>query len=203
MNQDFEAAKKLFSIAVSDMQTGAWDSAYEYLTKALSLAPGRISILNNLASVYIKRGQFDEALKTSRLSLEQEKNAAAMLNIGIVKFKTKGSEAAIPDLIEALRLDSKLEAAWLILGEVYHELGVFEKALECEDECLKINPQNSSALLNKANTLKNMGQLDDAYFFIEMAIHSKPHYDEALWNKSLICFFTQKYQEGWDLSDYR
>lgn len=87
---------------------------------------------------------------------------------------------------EAVRLDPDLDFAHWALGAAYLAAGDNNSSLRAFDEALRLNPNNSDALANKAWPLTFDGQADEAVSNIESAIRLNPYYpDWYLWGMGI------------------
>jgi len=69
-----------------------------------------------------------------------------------------------------LKNDTKNVDAWIHKGLALYELGEYEKAIECCDSVLEINPKNSVAWYNKACFESMLGNVDNAISYLKKAI---------------------------------
>lgn len=77
-------------------------------------------------------------------------------------FMGKNYDSATYFLQKAIELDSTLQPAWVNLGMVYREQKMYQKAIECYDHILKVNPNQIKAVFALANVYNDMGDFDRA-----------------------------------------
>ncbi len=77
-------------------------------------------------------------------------------------FIGKNYDSAVWFLNKAIQLDSTLQPAWVNLGMAYREKKEYQKAIECYDHILKVNPNQLKAVFALANVYNDMGEFDRA-----------------------------------------
>lgn len=108
-----------------------WEKSIEHYKKATELKPKFSEARNNLATVYIDLGRFDEALVELEKALENVVYATpdiAHANIGWIHFKKGKSDLAIKHLRTSLFTNPKSCKALNNLGAVYDSLGKHDEA---------------------------------------------------------------------------
>ena len=81
-----------------------------------------------------------------------------------------------------LKADSKNFDALHLLGVIAHQRQNYATAIELLDRAIQQNPRSALAHLNRGNTLKEMGNLQQAIANYEQAIAIHPGYAEAYVN---------------------
>ena len=69
--------------------------------------------------------------------------------------------------------------SWKVLGAIYGQTGLNEKALHANQKAVQWSPQDAEALSNLGNTFKELGRLDEAEASCREAIALKPALAEA------------------------
>lgn len=77
-------------------------------------------------------------------------------------FLGKNYDSAVYFLRKAIALDSTLQPAWVNLGMAYRELKQYDKAIDCYEHILQINPGQVKAVFALANVYNDMGDFDRA-----------------------------------------
>jgi Flp pilus assembly protein TadD len=90
--------------------------ASKALQKAVELAPERPLFRRLLASSYQDQGRFTDAETELRTALKQENSAATLMMLGHVLLYQKRDADAIPQLSQAVELNSRYKFAFLYLG---------------------------------------------------------------------------------------
>ena len=86
---------------------------------------------------------------------------------------------------EAIAEDAYQEKLWNALGFTYQRLKDYNKAIECYDKAISLDP-SSNASNNKGLVLSLMGNYEAALVCFDMLIRFRPSYMEAYQNKGMI-----------------
>ena len=89
-------------------------------------------------------------------------------------FIGKNYDSATYFLKKAIALDSTLQPAWVNLGMAYREQKEYQKAIECYEHILRINPNQIKAVFALANVYNDLGQFDRAVKMNEDVMKSYP-----------------------------
>jgi len=88
-------------------------------------------------------------------------------------------DQAFANCAAALRLDDRLPAAHVTLGQLHAALGKNDLALQEFQKALDINPRDASALLGRAGVYEQTGRIPDAEANYQRAIALRPDYWEG------------------------
>ena len=80
----------------------------------------------------------------------------------------------------------KDEISWNLEGVEYSEQGNVEKAIECFDKAIEINPSFELPWVNKAKILFKLRKYDEALNCVNKALELHPNWVEALKLKGMI-----------------
>jgi serine/threonine protein kinase/tetratricopeptide (TPR) repeat protein len=108
--------------------------------------------------------------------------------------------AAVPELKEALRLDSKNYWAWFHMGICHYELGEFPLALADFRACCSLWPEFPLGHFNSAQVLHRLGKLNDAIDAYALALRCDPNLAIANLNRGLVYLETLDYERA--LADF-
>ena len=78
-----------------------------------------------------------------------------------------------------MKIDQSYVSAWINKGISYAMLKKYDKALECFDEAISINPSESKAWYNKGLVLYLVGKFKDALECANKALELNPNYKLA------------------------
>ena len=149
---------------------GEYEMAIADFTEAIKLAP-------NLATAYMLRGR---ALKASTSDIFEIKENFS----GIEVFSTGGRisgeqkrilELALADYTQALRLDPHNAVIYKERGDVYDNLGEFDKAIADFNQALKLNPNYAVVYRDLGTVYSNKGDYDRAISECTQAIRLEPN----------------------------
>jgi tetratricopeptide (TPR) repeat protein len=80
------------------------------------------------------------------------------------------NEKALTYLEQVLITNPQHAMAWCEKGNCLDYLGRCEEALQSYDRAIRLDPDNSDTLFNKALTLKKMGREQDSRLLMEQAV---------------------------------
>jgi predicted TPR repeat methyltransferase len=131
MTSPFEQARQFFLDGLAHYQAGRLEQAERQFAAALSLAPGRPSVLTNLGAVRLKLGRAEEALVLLEEALAQEPGNVEALGHAATALAELGEHArALAMFDRALALHRALPALWTLRGSVLREMGRPAEAAE-------------------------------------------------------------------------
>ena len=128
-----------------------------------------------LAQQLHERGDFAKAEQLYNQVLSVLPNHGdALCCLGLLRFQTGDSEAAIA-LLDRATLTRPMQAKFFYnLGKVHHTLGDIPKAISAYQRAIDIDPRQPQAYCNLANALQLQGHLDDALKQFERAMLACP-----------------------------
>jgi tetratricopeptide (TPR) repeat protein len=150
-----------YNYANCQKSLGLFDQAKEYYEKSLRLNPNNARAWKNLGSVYFELRNHQLELKCYDNALGIEPNLfEAMFSKGVTLFKVFGKiEQGLDFMIKAEQLDEDNNYEFSFpyvtfwIAEAYLELGKIEKALEWNNNGLKIIPADDY-LIHQKNRIK-------------------------------------------------
>jgi len=180
-------AKQLFLDALALQERGDLEQAKCAYQEALALAPGRPSVMNNLAAVFIELKNYPEArLLCERLLELHPEDETALLNLGNCQLKLDSAEVALLSYDKALGVKPEFADALNSRGSALLELKRLQEALESCDRALALKPDYAEALNNRGNVLLELKRLGEALASYDRALAIKPGYAEALYNRGNV-----------------
>jgi len=137
MDGHFEQARTLFLEGVAHYGAGRLQQAEQKFAAALSLAPGRPSVLTNLGAVRLKLGRVEEALALLQEALAKEPgNAEALGHCGTALAELGRTQEALGCFDRALAADPQPASLWTLRGTALRELGRAGEAASSYREAL-------------------------------------------------------------------
>lgn len=131
MDSTLEQARIFFQDGVADYEAGRLLQAEQKFAAALSLAPGRPSVLTNLGAVRLKLGKREEALALLQEALAQEPDNVDALGHSAAALAEMGVPTEALSLFNrALALDPQRALLWTLRGSLLRELGRLDEAAE-------------------------------------------------------------------------
>ena len=122
-----------------------FDEAIEEFKKTLALNPKYPRAHYNLGLSYLLKNN-TLALKEAAIQFKAElainpQEFLAVYNLGLVYVVDRQYEQAAGLLEKAARLRPRNADVYLFLGNAYHGLGQFDKAVDCFRKCIDLNPE--------------------------------------------------------------
>lgn len=143
----------------------------ERLTRAHTLAPGRIEPLNMLGDLLRDRGRIVEAREYYLQSLSIERSQPLIhLRLAEIYRSLDDLQAAERSLQDALATDPNLYPALCERGEIYEVRGEFEVAMGFVDQAIEVNGRLVRAHTIRARILRKLERLDEAKEELRTAI---------------------------------
>jgi predicted O-linked N-acetylglucosamine transferase (SPINDLY family) len=186
-----EEAERLFFDALALHQKGELESAQAAYQRALVLAPGRASVMNNLATVYLERKEFLEARRLCESILEKDPaDEVALVNLGKCQVVLNQPEAALLSYEKALAIKPDYAEALFGRGNILRRRGQLEAALASYDRVLSSVPSHLGALNNCCIVLEKLDrreELINAYQRLLSAAPEHPYMRGYLMHARLRC----------------
>lgn len=190
-------AKRLFLDALALQERGALEQARSAYQKALALAPGHSSVMNNLAAVFIELKQFPEARALCERLLEMNpRDETALLKLANCQLKQDSAEAALLSYDRALRVKPGYADALNNRGIALLKLKRPQEALASYDRALAAKPDYVEAHYNRGNVLLDLRRPGEALASYDRALAMKPGDAEVLYNRGIALFKLRRPQEA-------
>jgi tetratricopeptide (TPR) repeat protein len=180
------------NLGLSFQNQGRYQEAKNAFGKALEIKPEYYEALSNTGVALYNQGRYGEAETSFEKVIEIKPNEyGAWHNLGVLKERSVGPGAgqeylAISRAIKLTSLeagDDRYEADpddWLLVGrKVWADHGDWEKALECVQQVLKIEPQNPDALTLAAEAHLELENLTEAQGHLDLLEQIQPDYAPA------------------------
>lgn len=111
------------------------------------------------------------------------------LNKGLQLVDTKQYDRALNNFEKTLEKDSTCCDAWYLIGHCYQKTADYVKAIQACDKSLSINPNNSSALVIKANSLFLTKDTLTAMTLFQKAIDVAPDKIDGYYGLALMLYY--------------
>ena len=92
-------------------------------------------------------------------------------------FMGKNYDSAVYFLRKAIAIDSTMQPAWVNLGMAYRNQKMYQKAIECYEHILRVNPNQVKAVFALANVYNDMGEFDRAVKMNEDVMKANPDFE--------------------------
>lgn len=135
----FDEAKHHFLVGLGHYEAGRFADALHAFQASLTLLPGRLSTLINLAATQLQLGQAADALRTADAALLQdEASIDAWLHRGHALAQLARPLEALAAFDRLIALDKALPSAWTSRGNVLRELARHEQAAASFREAMRL-----------------------------------------------------------------
>ncbi len=151
----------------------------------------------NKALEALRESNLDSAeVYLKQAALIQNNNPHVLRLQAIIFAKRKQYQEAIKLLLKSLKYLPKNAIALSNLGNIYLELGDYEKALNTYDIAIEIDPNYDEVWTNKGIVLGRINRLNEALDHHQTAISINPKYAEAWANKGNVLHELKRYDEA-------
>jgi tetratricopeptide (TPR) repeat protein len=132
-------------------QNTYWADGQRLYERTLELAPGSSTASNNLAIIYGKKGDMDNAERLLLKAIESDpRNAGAFTNLGVV-YRRRGMAGKAVDMYKkALEISPGSIKAHYNMGNAYYSMKMYPEAMESYENVMDIDPGYMSARENFA-----------------------------------------------------
>jgi protein O-mannosyl-transferase len=122
--------------------------AEQQFARALERYPGYPPAVVGLAKIRLKKGDMEGAWELMQHHIPLHRNDVEMINCyGLVLLKKGNTKDALKAAARAMELKGTDPQPWEISGEAWRKLGQWQKAAQCWEEVLRLNPVNPRAQL--------------------------------------------------------
>lgn len=172
-----EAASALrLATQIEPLHTSAWfqlgnalselrslNEAETAFKKATELDPQNHEAWNNLGNTYLHLGKGQEALGALRRAHQlQPAHTEIMVNLGYALYTCGLLSEAGPLLEQATKRAPKNVKAWRTLGQAQMQFKRPEKAIECYNKAVSLNPADASTVRLRSIAYAEQGMVDEA-----------------------------------------
>lgn len=197
-------AQALLDDARGHVDAGRWAAAVSCYEQAMAQLPEHPDIHHTLGLVHLETGRFDDALYHIGRSIElNPHNAVAYRSMGDALRAAGQNAMAIRSYEKACVLAPDSLDAILNLGNLFHDLNLFERAETCFKQIAAIVPGHRQALNNLGKVNQDMGRLDRALSFYDQCLALHPLHADAHFNRATLLLSMGDYRKGWDAYEWR
>jgi len=154
-----------------------------------------------------QQGRFAEAELIYQDILRQEPAFFEVLHLlGVVALQTRRTQESvelITKAIAAIALAANYAEAHNNRGNALYNLALPEQALASYEKAVALKPNYAEAHNNCGNASSYLKQCDGAIASYDKAIALNPDYAEAHFNKSLLLLLMGRFEQGWQLYEWR
>ncbi|XP_026543252.1 Bardet-Biedl syndrome 4 protein isoform X4 [Notechis scutatus] len=148
-------------------------------------------IFHNLGVCYMQLKYFNKAKDQLNNALQLNRHDLTYMTLGRIHLMEGDRDAAIEIYKKAVEFSPENTELLTILGLLYLELEVYQKAFEYLGNALTFDPCNYKAILAAGSMMQTHGDFDMAlskYRIVACTVPESP----LLWNNIGMCFFGKK-----------
>ncbi|WP_367607135.1 tetratricopeptide repeat protein [Legionella sp. W05-934-2] len=164
----------IYNLAVTFHEAGMVEQAIQSYEKSLQLNPNNAAALDNLGTLLQQKMALNEALAMHLKAVSLQPTPNGYNNLGECYRKLNQAELAIESYQNAIQMMPNYPGALKNLGNLYKEIGAFDKASE---------------YLQKAVAAENSIVIDQSGL-------------DAQWNQASLFLLQGRYEEGWSKYDF-
>lgn len=158
-----EDASRLFAAAVAAHREGNFAYARTSYERVLTMAPGDVDAMNNLALLMLANREYDGAERLLRRAVSlAPRNAGVWSNLGTVLRERGQSADAIAAFQHALSIDPSHQASRIALAQQFLAIGSLPQAREILDRVVAENPAIPEAQYALGQVLEQQGDVAGA-----------------------------------------
>lgn len=194
---DLSRAGELFASALEAQHRKAYETAERLYRQALTLAPDRPSVLNNLATVLQSAGKAEQSLPfINRLLHLDNGNPDAWTLLGNAELALGKPHQALESFEHALRLRPDHPVTLTNRSNALNALGRHDEALNSVRAALRLAPHLAEALVVLGNTLVDLHRPSESIDSYRAALAEDPDNPRTLANLGNALLETGKVQES-------
>jgi len=156
------------------------------MERCIELLPDSKPSMLKLSEIYLILKQYDDSMALcNRLLYQDQQDEEAYFMLGM-NYRAIGEvDKAINAFQTATELEPDLVDAWLLLGQLYEQLGD-PIAIEYYNSAVNVNPENIAALHSKAFYLQNNDRISDAIDIYRQISMIDKYYTDAYLNCGIL-----------------
>jgi Tfp pilus assembly protein PilF len=164
-------------------QNQLWGNPALLLENAVRKYPTNARAYNNLANVYVHKGDYKRALENAKKALALNSELiAARVNMGVILARLGELEKAVTHYQTALELAPNFVGAHYNLANVWARLGNPSKAARHYSLALELEPKDPDIHNNLGIVLARMGKTTEAVAHFQKALDIQPNFEAAKMN---------------------
>ncbi|MCP5381505.1 MAG: tetratricopeptide repeat protein [Kordiimonadaceae bacterium] len=186
LKADPNHSETLYLLGTIGLQTGKFQKAVEFISKAIEVNPNISEYYSNLGLAQQELKKFDDAITSYDIAISLNPDyAKAFSNKGTVLKELGKLHEAIASYDKAISIIPDYAEAYFNRGIVLKELGRIEEALESYEEAISINPNIAEFYSNRGIALLELKKTYEAVVSYDKSISIKPDYAEAYFNRGI------------------
>jgi predicted TPR repeat methyltransferase len=162
MNDALSQAREHFLRGIAEFEAGSDIAARDAFLCALELAPGRLSVMVNLAATRFRLGEFAAARELLlEITRQEPDNRETLVQLGLCEEALGNFAAAGSALQRGLPL-GEMPDLWLRCSHCLGRSGKLPAALAAVDQTLAVMPEHADAWSTRGGLLRELGRHAEA-----------------------------------------
>lgn len=179
------------------MRAREFDRAEELARQSLEIWPGVNAGLRTLGTVYLQRGQFDQAILVLERALRDDPfNVSTFNNLAIAYMQRGQLDRAEDLLLSAVQIQPDIPSTQINLGLLYVLWGRYDQAVEHLEPAVGLLPNNRSAVQNLGVSLMRMGRIAEAREQFRRVLEMDPSRPSPYFNMASALVLERSYDEA-------
>lgn len=168
-------------------QTACWENDYKLFSHAIQVNDKNSIAYSNLADVFFKEGDFDNALLNYSKSVSLNPNDLTTRNNYAIALLRDGKfNESVEHFQAVLKRLPDDEQLYIGLGIAFTKLGEYFEAIKSLTGALRVNPENPETHFQIAVLFGETGNIDEAIFHYRKALRISPDYTDARNNLRIV-----------------
>lgn len=174
-----------------------WTEAVSNYREALRLNPRHTDTLNNLSELFLRRGNYPEALDLCQqlIALDPAEEKTYRNRMGRVYYAQREMEKAIAEYQRAIDLDPGTAANYYNMGLAWKSIDP-EKAIGYYQKAIELDPEDMDNRDNLTLLYINLGRYEEALRTSEEAGRVAPRSPYPLSNRGLVYSHQGRFEEA-------
>ena len=183
------------------LYNSVWKNEETLWSHAVIVSPMSFKSHNNLGKAYMKKGEFQKAIKAFDRSLSIYSLSKTYVNRGNAFYYSGKYVEAIADYKKAIEINPLLAESYYGLGSVYIDMREYDRAIDMLSQAVAINPAFEKAYNNLGNAYNHSGNSMKALSSYNRAIEVNPLYALAYNNRAYAYMVLMDYPSA--IKDYK
>lgn len=167
--------------------TGQTEAAAQSYRLAIKLKPDFFEAMNNLGAVLISSHQLDDAREIlTKADKIRPACTQVLCNFGNLYLLDNKLEKALTYAETTLKIDNQFFDAYYLKGKIHNQQGDYDKALDCYNYALQLQPENEAVIGCVAQILEKRRKYDIAKKLIQPFIEKETNDVDILLSYSAI-----------------
>ena len=186
LKSDPKNAESMHLLGLVAAQSGNYEIAVNWISKAIAISPANSKYHNNLGTAWVDLKQFGKAIESYDSAIQyKEDYADAYFNKGLALIQLKDWGSATLTLKQALIHQPGFFEGIYLLGNTLQELGRFEEAISTYKTAITLNANYAPLFYNLGNAFKAKKQFETAIENYDKSLVINPGFIDAYVNKGV------------------